>query len=200
MDGTLPELAAFVLAGGKSTRMGTDKAFLILDGTTLLARALALARTVTSDVSIVGDPMKFKAFATVLEDIYRDCGPLGGIHAALRASQAELNLILAVDVPFVSPALLEHCIARARSSAAMVTVAQAGGGLQPLCAVYRREFAEVAETALREGRYRIDSLFEEERTQVVGDDELEAAGFSTKMFRNLNTREELERARGSISG
>ena len=87
----------------------------------------------------------------MVEDVFRECGPLGGIHAALRASAAELNLMLAVDVPFVSAGLVEFLIARARGSAALVTVARAGGRWQPLCAVYRREFADAAEKALQLG-------------------------------------------------
>jgi molybdopterin-guanine dinucleotide biosynthesis protein A len=193
MDGASPDVAAFILAGGKSTRMGADKAFVVLEGRTLLARALEVARAVTSDVRIVGDAGKFVAFAPVVEDVFRGCGPLGGIHSALRASAAKLNLMAAVDVPFVSPALLEYLIARARGSAAIVTVARVGAW-QPLCAVYRRKFAEVAERALREGRYRIDRLFEMVPTEVISAEELGAAGFSSAMFRNLNTREDLERA------
>src|ERR1700722_6676083 len=95
--------AVFILAGGKSTRMGADKAFVTLDGRTLLARALELARLVTADVCIVGDAEKFAPFAPVVEDEFRGCGPLAGIHAALRASAVELNLMLAGDLPFVSP-------------------------------------------------------------------------------------------------
>jgi molybdopterin-guanine dinucleotide biosynthesis protein A len=193
MDATSPDLAAFILAGGKSTRMGADKAFVMLGGRTLLARALELARSITPEVRIVGDPAKFAPFAPVVEDVFRGCGPLAGIHAALRSSQTELNLILAVDVPFVSPALLQYLIKRARSSAsAAVTIAKAGGGWQPLCAVYRREFADAAEQSLRTGRYKIDGLFEATRTQRITEEELEAAGFSPKMFRNLNTPEDLE--------
>jgi molybdenum cofactor guanylyltransferase len=201
MDATSPEVTAYILAGGKSTRMGADKAFVMLggrntDGRTLLGRALELARSVTSDVHIVGDSAKFAPFAPVVDDVFRECGPLGGIHAALRASQTELNLILAVDLPFVAPALLQYLIKRARQSDAAVTVAKTGGRWQPLCAVYRREFADAAEQALRAGRYRIDALFDAGRIQVIGEEELESAGFSSNMFRNLNTREELEDARG----
>jgi len=194
MDSSAADVAAFILAGGKSTRMGAEKAFVALDGRTLLARALDLARSVTHDVRIVGEAAKFAVFAPVVEDVFPGCGPLGGIHAALRASPAELNLILAVDMPFVPPALLPFLITRARNSAAMVTVARAGGGWQPLCGVYRRKFADVAEDALRAGRYKIDALFDEARTLAVGEDELEAAGFSANVFRNLNTREEVEGA------
>ena len=193
MGAISPDVAAFILAGGKSTRMGADKAFVILDGRTLLARALDVARSVTPDVRIVGDPAKFLPFAPVVEDVFRERGPLGGIHAALRASGAALNLILAVDVPFVTPGLLQYLIKQARNAAsATVTVARANGGWQPLCAVYRRRFADAAEQSLRAGRYKIDTLFVAPWTLAIQEDELEAAGFSPKMFRNLNTREELE--------
>jgi molybdenum cofactor guanylyltransferase len=198
MDGTPADVTAFILAGGKSTRMGADKAFVMFNGCTLLARALEVARFVTPEVRIVGEASKFASFAPVVEDVFGDRGPLGGIHAALRTSHTELNLILAVDLPFVSPALLQYLIKRARESgSATVTVVQAGGGRQPLCALYRRGFADAAEQALRAGRYRIDALFEAGRTQVIREEELEAAGFSLKMFRNLNTPEEVEAARGS---
>ena len=194
MNGTAPDVAAFILAGGKSTRMGADKAFVALDGCTLLTRALAIAQTVSSDVRIVGDPAKFAHCAPVVEDVFRECGPLGGIHAALRMSHAELNLILAVDLPFVSQALLEYLIRRARNSRSTVTVAKTIEGWQPLCAVYRREFADAAEQSLRQGRYKIDTLFTVPQTQVIEENELSVAGFSTTMFRNLNTQQDLANA------
>jgi molybdenum cofactor guanylyltransferase len=195
MDGPAADVAAFVLAGGKSTRMGSDKAFVMLEGRTLLARALELARTLTGDVRIVGSAEKFAGFAPVVEDVFRECGPLGGIHAALRASAAELNLMLAVDVPFVSVALLRYLVTRARGSDAIATVPRAGGGWQPLCAVYRREFGDVAEEALRGGRYKIGALFAGSNVQAIEEEELAAAGFSAGMFCNLNTKEELDAAR-----
>ena len=194
MDGTSTDVAAFVLAGGKSTRMGTDKAFVVLDGRTLLARALELARSVTDNVRIVGDRAKFAAFAPVVEDVFPGCGPLGGIHAALGASSAKLNLMLAVDVPFVSVEFVQYLIERAGSSSAIVTVARVGGGWQPLCAVYRREFADAAENALQQGRYKIGALFGAADTLGLEEEELKRAGFSPTMFRNLNTPAELAEA------
>ena len=82
-DGSAGDVTAFVLAGGKSTRMGSDKAFLEFEDRTLLARALELAQSITPRVSIVGSREKFGKFAPVVEDIFPDCGPLAGIHAAL---------------------------------------------------------------------------------------------------------------------
>jgi molybdopterin-guanine dinucleotide biosynthesis protein A len=197
MDG-YPDIAAFIVAGGKSTRMGKDKASITLGGRTLLERALATARGVTAEVRVVGDPAKFASLASTVEDVFLDCGPLGGIHAALRASRAELNLILAVDVPFVSSALLQYLVTRARSSDSVVTVPRVNQRRQPLCAVYRRAFADIAERALQDGRYKIDALFDPSSTQVVEEGDLEAAGFSPRMFRNLNTLEELEQASQEI--
>ena len=190
---SMRDVTAFILAGGKSTRMGMDKAFVDYEGRTLLARALGLARSVTPDVHIVGSKEKFAPFAPVVEDIFRDCGPLGGIHAALRASSTELNLMLAVDTPFVSWAFLQYLISQARGATeAAVVVPRDNAGRQPLCAIYRREFAGAAENALRSGRYRIDSLFDAVRTRVIEPEELEGAGFSRAIFRNLNTPAELE--------
>ena len=188
-------VTAFVLAGGKSSRMGSDKAFLRLGDETLLSQALKLAGNVAEAVWIVGDAKKFAAFGRVVEDVYRDRGPLGGIHAALSGSTTELNLMLAVDLPFVTQKLLQYVLSRALESGAMVTVPRTGSGVQPLCAVYRRGFAEVAEQSLLEGKNKIDSLFARVETCVIEESELVRAGFSEQMFRNLNTPEELEKAK-----
>jgi len=187
------DVTVFILAGGKSTRMGTDKAFVGYEARTLLARALDLACSVSPDVRIVGSSEKFAPFAPVVEDIFRDCGPLGGIHAGLMASLTELNVMLAVDMPYVSWTFLQYLISRARSAPDATAVVPRGGGRsQPLCAIYRREFAIAAETALRARQNKIDRLFDVVRSHMIGEEELEAAGFSPAIFRNLNTPEELQ--------
>jgi len=194
-DATRADVTAFVLAGGKSSRMGSDKAFLRIGDETLLANAMKVAGVVAKEVRIVGDTAKFAAFGQVLEDVYRDRGPLGGIHGALSSSMTQLNLMLAVDLPFVIAKFLEYLLLRARESGAMVTLPRTDGGLQPLCGVYRRGFADVAERSLRDGKNKIDPLFKRVETCVIAEDELLRAGFSVEMFRNLNTPEEFERAR-----
>lgn len=200
MNTASTELTAFILAGGKSTRMGADKAFVELDGLTLLARVLDVARSLTPDVRIVGEPARFAPFAPVVEDIFRNCGPLAGIHAALRSSQTDLNLILAVDLPFISSPLLRFLVARAKDSpTSSVTVPSTAEGWQPLCAVYRKQFAGAAEQALRAGRYKIDKLFHAVDTQSIQPEELEAAGFPRTVFRNLNTPQELADASESAN-
>jgi molybdopterin-guanine dinucleotide biosynthesis protein A len=181
--------AGFVLAGGKSTRMGSDKAFLQFEGRTLLDRALTVMATVCDHVKIVADPVKFAKYEseTVIADTFPGCGPLGGIHAALAQSSFRLNLMLAVDMPFVSSELLSFLFARAEGNAAVVNVPRISDGLQPLCAIYRRDFAAVAEQALRAGKYKIDALFADVSINVIEETALISAGFSAQSFFNMNT-------------
>jgi molybdopterin-guanine dinucleotide biosynthesis protein A len=203
----------FVLAGGKSSRMGTgaDKVFLEFGGQTLLDRALAVMSTVCDRVAIVGDPAKFTKYGSskygskksgsskyesVVADIFPGCGPLAGIHAALLHSSAELNLMLAVDMPFVTQELLAFLFAEAEKSEAMVTVPRSGKRLQPLCAVYRSDFSTVAEQALRAGKYKIDALFSSVSVRVIEEGELTAAGFSEQSFFNVNTPQDRLAAEG----
>jgi molybdopterin-guanine dinucleotide biosynthesis protein A len=184
-------ITAYILAGGKSSRMGADKAFLDLGGQSLLARSLDLAHSITPDVRIVGDPAKFSAFAPTIPDIYSDRGPLAAIHAALTNSTTDFNLILAVDLPFLNARFLHYLIAESESSKAVITVPQAAGHLHPLCATYRKQFLAPADHALAESRNKLDALFNEVEVRIIPEDELAAAGFSPAIFRNLNTPEDL---------
>jgi molybdopterin-guanine dinucleotide biosynthesis protein A len=194
------EFTAFVLAGGKSTRMGTDKAFVRLRGRYLLEHALQAVRAVTAQVMIVGEPAKFSSFARVVEDNFPDKGPLGGIHAALCATATDWNLVVAVDLPFVIPEFLKFLCGYSRqpgNAQALAVVPRAGHGFQPLCALYRQPFADLAAQALRRDQNRIDSLFQNIQIKTVDEAEISRAGFSLDIFRNLNTPEDLAAAETS---
>jgi molybdopterin-guanine dinucleotide biosynthesis protein A len=167
--------------------MGVDKALLDFGGQTLLDRALSVMGAVCENVAIVGDPARFTKYEAVVADIFPGCGPLAGIHAALVHSSAELNLMLAVDMPFVSSGLLAFLLAAAEVSDAVVTVPRTGKGLQPLCAVYRRRFSVAAEQALQAGKYKIDAAFDGVAVRVIEEKELAAAGFLERSFFNVNT-------------
>jgi molybdopterin-guanine dinucleotide biosynthesis protein A len=191
---TQPSRMGFVLAGGRSSRMGTDKAFLKLGDRTLLDRAISVLGVVCPAFAIVGDRERFSVYGRVVEDVYKGSGPLAGIHAALLHSSAELNLILAVDLPFASPELLSFLFASAEGAEAVVTVPRLAAGYQPLCAVYRRDFATAAEQALRAGKNKIDALFAGLNVRTIEESELSAAGFSQRVFSNLNTPEDIQMA------
>ncbi|MGD0507404.1 MAG: molybdenum cofactor guanylyltransferase [Terriglobales bacterium] len=212
MARTEPSRMGFLIAGGKSSRMGTDKAFLEFSGQTLLDRALAVMGAVCDRVAIVGDPAKFAKYKSskcpsskgqsIVADIFPGCGPLAGIHAALVQSPAELNLMLAVDMPFVSKELLTFLFAAAAAedNRVVITVPRTSKGFQPLCAVYRRDFSATAEQALRAGKYKIDAAFSGVAIRVIEEAELAAAGFTEKSFFNVNTPQDRVVAEGRDFG
>ena len=194
-DRKMNSIAAFILAGGRSSRMGADKAFLKLAGKPLIVRAIESVSEAAPEVKIVGDPRKFSAFGPVIEDVYRDRGPLGGIHSALTNSKTEWNLILAVDLPYIPVRFLKYLLARAGSSGATVTVPYVDEYFQPLCGVYRKPFLSVADRALSHGKNKIDQLFREVSLCAVSEEDMIANGFDLSIFRNLNTPEEWQTAK-----
>ena len=140
--------------------------------------------------------MNYAKYGPVVADIFPGCGPLAGIHAALVDSRAELNLMLAVDMPFVSSELLAFLFAAAEPSDAIITVPRTSRGFEPLCAIYRRDFSTAAEQALRAGKYKVDAAFSGVSVQVIEEDELATAGFSEKNFFNVNTPQDRLTAEG----
>ena len=174
--------------------MGTDKAFLKLGRLTLLEQAITTAKEVCETVVLVGDKQRLRPYGWVVEDKFAGQGPLAGIHAALTSDSASWpNLLLSVDIPAVSAKFLKYLLKESLANTAQVTVPRSDGHLQTLCAVYRREFAAVAETALREGRNKIDPLFSQIPIRVIEEDELRALGFGREIFDNVNTPEDWER-------
>jgi molybdopterin-guanine dinucleotide biosynthesis protein A len=194
------QVSGFVLAGGKSTRMGQDKARLQLNGRTLLEHALAALRAVCRSAAILGSHELYDGLAPVYEDIFPGCGPLGGIHAALSSSQTEYNLVIAVDTPFLMPEFLSYLAERAVNAGAVVTTPEINAYTQPLCTVYSLAFLPIAERALKSGNYKITPLFPRGQTLVIKEAELRQFAFGAEMFENLNTPEDMERARRRFSG
>ena len=195
------DVTAFVLAGGRSSRMGQDKALLRhASGTTLLEHVLAIARSVADRVTLIASREKYSSIVhgiEIVEDVYPGCGPLGGIHAALGATSTDLNLVIATDMPNLNSGLLRFLLERARSTDHVVTIPRVGELPQPLCAVYRRAFLFAAEQALRSGRYRIHTALNQVSTGVISEAELTAAGFGAELFANANTPGEWEALRRS---
>ncbi len=154
--------AGFVLAGGRSTRMGTDKALLAVGGRTLLAIALERLRALpfSSPPRIAGSRPGLAAYAPVIEDTRPGCGPLGGVEAALAASGEPLNLFLPVDLPLAPAEFLGWMLRRARISGALATYPRAGGIAQPVCAVYHRSLLPFLSRFLDAGVFKVSRVLE----------------------------------------
>jgi molybdopterin-guanine dinucleotide biosynthesis protein A len=149
--------AGFVLAGGKSSRMGSDKALLPFKGITLLEHVAAQVHQAVGNVTLVGDPARYSNFSyPVIGDIYPARGPLSGIHAALAASHEDWNLIVACDMPEVTAAFLTKIIERAERGTAHAVIPAGPSGLpEPLCATYSRRAFDVIAHALERGIHKV---------------------------------------------
>jgi molybdopterin-guanine dinucleotide biosynthesis protein A len=188
-------ITAFVLAGGRSSRMGRDKALLSLGDQNLLQRALRVASEASGKTYIVGSKQLYGKFGEVIEDIYSGCGPLGGIHAALTSTDTDLNLIISVDMPGMKADFLRWFLAKSAAKSDLIVVPEAAGGLQPLCAIYRKAVASAAQQALQQGECKVGRLFSQIPTCIIGETEILAAGFSPELFQNINTPEEYANCR-----
>jgi molybdopterin-guanine dinucleotide biosynthesis protein A len=182
----------FVAAGGRSRRMGTDKALLPWSGSTLLDHALARLRAVTPDVRILSgsQPRYRERGVPLVLDGVPDAGPLGGLDAALAAAAGRPVLLLAVDLPFVTTAVLERLLEGLEGWDAAVPVLH--GRPEPLCAVYGPACREAVRDRLQAGERRMTAFFEDVRIHALTEQALEGLGDIVSLFRNLNSPEDLE--------
>ena len=146
----------FVLAGGRSSRMGQDKALLQVGGRSLVEVALdKLCCIGVAAPRIAGARADLSAHAAVVPDLHPGCGPLSGIEAALAASKQALNLFLPVDMPLLPARFLSWMLLRAEITGALATVPRFNGQPQPLCAVYHRDLLGPITAALLAGNYKV---------------------------------------------
>jgi len=180
--------------------MGSDKALLYWAGETLIQRTLCVAHQACRRVLICGARERYGAFGEVVEDATPGQGPLSGIQAALAATETDLNLILSVDLPLMTAEFLVWLVQQAVSGGQRITSPEAQGQLQPLCAVYHREVAALADEALAKGDLKVTRLFRRTPTRIIGEHEIRAAGFEPSIFANVNTRQEYESLLKTVSG
>jgi molybdopterin-guanine dinucleotide biosynthesis protein A len=121
MDGH-KDFAGFILAGGRSSRMGRDKATLEINGVTMIDRAVALLRSVGLEAVVIGSPAEFtrRVDSRAIADDWPGAGPLGGIATALRHTQSPWNLVLACDMPYLRKEWLKFLLDRAQAASSSV--------------------------------------------------------------------------------
>jgi molybdenum cofactor guanylyltransferase len=187
-------MTGIVLAGGENKRMGTDKAFLKLDGVPMIEHVLRPLKAVCRDIIIVtNSPRLYEAYGVaVVTDAFDMRGPLTGIYSGLRKSTDEYNFVVACDMPFLNPRLMAYMGGLAAGYD--IVVPAVGDLFEPLHAVYRKELAAVIERQIRQERQRIRILFEIGRVRYVKEEEIDRFDPARRSFKNLNTPQEYEEA------
>ncbi len=184
-------------AGGKSTRMGKDKALLPFLGIPLIKRLRDRFLDVGEELLVItNDFSGYQDLAVPLyKDIIPDRGALGGLYTALSISKNPLVGIIAADLPFASPALITHLIKTLLSSGADAAIPSTERGLEPLHAVYRRDTSlPLVKGALDQNLWRVNAWFDQAEILILPPEETWKVTSSRYTFLNLNTPEDLQKA------
>ncbi|MGB9464173.1 MAG: molybdenum cofactor guanylyltransferase [Candidatus Acidiferrum sp.] len=199
--------AGYVLAGGASSRFGSDKALAEFGEKPMLARMLGLVdhavsrKELACKAVVIGAAEKYGTVWTAcVEDRWPGEGPLGGIVTALlhtrkNAPESEWNLIVGCDMPFLTADWLRFLAERAAGSAAQVVVPHSTNGPEPLCACWRTDAAEELQTAFERGVRRVNQGISHLRSEVLDERDWKRFDSAGRLFWNMNTAADYEEAR-----
>jgi molybdopterin-guanine dinucleotide biosynthesis protein A len=198
------QVAAFILAGGASSRMGREKALLDFGGVPLVVHTARLVEPLVACVTLVGRPSlpvdtRIQTIADhdssspgETESVRR--GPLAGIAAALTATLRPWNLILACDLPYLSVEWLDWLLSRAEDSDRQIVIPHGEHGLEPLAAVYRRECGGPLAADLERGTRRVIDAIANLSMDVVQEREWQHLDPHRMILKNMNTPGDYEEA------
>ncbi|MED3571177.1 molybdenum cofactor guanylyltransferase [Cytobacillus praedii] len=185
-----------IMAGGKSSRMGKNKALLKIGGKTVIEHIAAELEKTVADLMIVTNTLEDYQFLNLpmVEDEWKGKGPLAGIHAGLKASKTDKNLVVACDMPFVSSKLGEILLGYLDEYDAAVP--NISNQLHPLFAAYRKEVHEEISYSIQKQELRIRPFFQKINTKIVLEEDLQMLQFPYQdhHFFNMNHPEEFEEA------
>ncbi|HEV2010630.1 MAG TPA: molybdenum cofactor guanylyltransferase [Candidatus Limnocylindria bacterium] len=186
-------VSAAIMAGGKSKRMGQDKAWIELDGEPLIKRVADVLAEVADEVIVVANDPKYESLGLrVVRDHWPQGGALGGIATGVGAATHEAVLVAACDMPFLSADVWRVLLAHAGE--ADVVIPRIGGEYETLHALYTKACVPHMARALGENRLRVIAFFDAVKVQAVEEPELRAVDPNLRAFTNVNTPEELASA------
>jgi molybdopterin-guanine dinucleotide biosynthesis protein A len=186
--------AGFVTAGGASSRMGRDKAWLEIDGQSMIERVIAALWPVTSSVSVIANRREYERLGLpVFADENVGIGPLEAIRVALANTEAPQVVLAGCDMPFVTPELFRFLLDLSAPYQAVVPL-NAEGRLEPLCAVYATNALATVTELIGVGARKVSLLFERISIRRVRFDELRHLQSAGLFFENVNTVQEYARA------
>ncbi len=183
------QINAIILAGGKSKRMGTDKAIIPFKGSTLLEYSVKLWQPLFKSIIISSNNPAHKIQdCTIIPDKIPDCGPIGGIYSCLEASDTDWNFVISVDSPFVSRELVSLLISEIGDYNAVIPVHP--NGKEPLIGLYHKNAAVQLKTQIKEGNFKMLFLLEKLNVNFV--DAQSQVDENPLLFKNLNRPEDLK--------
>lgn len=186
-----------IIAGGKSVRMGSDKAFVKLAGKPLIQHVIERSRNLgqMETILIANQPERYRHLGLpVFSDVCPNKGSLGGIYTALTYAQSPHILVIACDMPFIKPELLRFMIAQIGGDIDIV-VPRVGGYPQGLHAIYSQSCRQPIQEQLAANRLKVIRFYDRMRVRYLDEADYEPYDVDGRSFVNLNTPEELQQAR-----
>jgi len=184
-------VTAAILAGGASSRMGTNKALLEIDGEPIITRTYQILAQLFHEVIIVTNTPADYDFLPCrkVPDLFPGIGSIAGLHSAIAHSSAERTFVTACDMPFVDTETIRY-LCQLQQSGFDAVVPFSAGGQEPLHAVYAANCKEVFENAIQGNQRKILDILAQMRTRLVAWDEIQRVSGSGRSFLNVNTPEE----------
>ena len=183
------KISGFILAGGKSKRMGTDKALLIFQDEPLLKRMIGLIKPFCLKVCVSGQNPEYSVFnVDLIPDAIENCGPIAGLYSSLKYTSTEWNLIVSVDVPFVNEELISLLLINAYGCECVIPRHESG--IEPLIAIYNKNSLPVIEEMINAGSYKLTDLISRLDTKFLDCSDLLQK--YPRLFLNLNRMEDLQ--------
>jgi len=195
-DKKISSLTAIILAGGKSSRIGSDKnkSMLRLNGKYLIDIVRSKLKCVVGDnIIIVGPPERYPSYTQVVPDLFFQKGPLVGIYSGLRASPSQYNLVVGCDMPFLEVKLLKY-MAENINSNDIVIPRYGDGYIEPLCAIYSKRCLETIERNLAEHIFSVRAIFPQLKIKFVEKEEIKKFDPKFYSFFNLNFKHDFRKA------
>ena len=200
MTANVTPIAAFILSGGESSRMGRDKSLLDLGGVPIIVRAARLVELVAGPPVVVGSPEVYRPLGLrAIRDDWPGAGPLGAIASALRASESPWNLVVACDLPYLTRDWLAFLTGRARGSKADAILPVSEGGVEPLCAMYGKGCEPAIWLALDRGVRKVTDGLAHLRVEHLEPREWKGFDSDGFLFKNMNTPAEYEEAKARLN-
>ncbi len=188
-------VSAAIMAGGKSTRMGQDKAWIELDGEPLIKRVAGVLAEVADEVIVVANDPRYESLGLkVVRDRYPQGGALGGIATGVGAAAHATVLVAACDMPFLSADLWRLLLGHAGE--ADVVIPRVGAEYETMHALYTKACLPHMARAIAENRLRVISFFDAVSVKAIEEPELRTVDPTLRAFTNVNTPEELASALG----
>lgn len=191
MSITISNTTGYILAGGKSSRMGEDKGLKIFHGKYLVQIVIEQMQTAFNQVVIVSNNVGYQQFGLeVVEDKVKNIGPAGGIYTALQHSKTDKNFIVSCDMPFVSAEAITFVVKS--SEDAEITLPEMNGKIEPLFGVYSKKCLPKWKALIDEDCIKLQKMVMNFDLKIM--DVSAQVNFSEKIFQNLNTPNEFKNA------